>query len=170
VHGSIARRRNDRVRILNAQPRKLLAEERFSYVYYLTITRYGDTSAIGGIKWFTVISISLSSLVGTPVQVRAHSPAGLTSIYPCADLFYLPRLGRLRAFVVCGRALDRRVVPLLAHRSELCVPIAILLDKRVQSSAWLDDLVDAHYLRSGSSRTVISLIMRLTFSAGRHVQ
>jgi hypothetical protein len=40
-----------------------------SYVYYLTVTRYADETAIGGIKWFTVVSVILSSLVGTPVQV-----------------------------------------------------------------------------------------------------
>jgi hypothetical protein len=39
-----------------------------SYVYYATVTHADAASALMTVKWFTVINITFSSLVGTPVQ------------------------------------------------------------------------------------------------------
>jgi hypothetical protein len=40
------------------------------YVYYATVTHADAASALMTVKWFTVINITFSSLVGTPVQVQ----------------------------------------------------------------------------------------------------
>jgi hypothetical protein len=41
------------------------------YVYYATVTHM-DPSALMAVKWFTVINIALSNLIGSPVQVRTN--------------------------------------------------------------------------------------------------
>jgi hypothetical protein len=39
-----------------------------SYVYTVTVTRVGEESALSEVKWFVVVNMTLSSLVGSPVQ------------------------------------------------------------------------------------------------------
>jgi hypothetical protein len=62
------------------------------------VLNFGDISALSNVKWFVVITITLSSLVASPVQVSRHifletSPAHLGQAY-----------FTWRAWVVSGKA------------------------------------------------------------------
>jgi hypothetical protein len=96
-----------------------------SYVYYLTVTRYADETAIGGIKWFTVVTVILSSMVGTPVQVSAgHCPVAAP-----ADIFkgllYLSLLDCVRPLMVRDIALGCGGLSIWHHHGQLRLSVAV---------------------------------------------
>jgi hypothetical protein len=67
--GGAAHRRVDGVRGPNLAYVHVLTHAIHSYVFDVTVTHAGDSSALANVKWFVVITVILSSLVGSPVQV-----------------------------------------------------------------------------------------------------
>jgi hypothetical protein len=96
-----------------------------SYIYYLTVTRYADEAAISGIKWFTVVTVILSSMVGTPVQVSTiHFPL-IAPADNFKDLLYLSLLDCVRPLMVRSIALDCRGLSFRHHHGQLRLSVTV---------------------------------------------
>jgi hypothetical protein len=72
------------------------------------VIHFGDVSALANVKWFVVITITLSSLVGSPVQV-SYVLSAIFSDLAFSGILHLAGLGRLWQGVVRNATVDCRV-------------------------------------------------------------